>query len=286
MQTGLKEIAQALNAGRGVSLENERPDPVAICVPSWLIDEHLEWWRPAWWLWHYLSPQNESGVRWYDCAEAVVVPVGDAPRFAFPDVTSLDQLNGLLAGRWMRDAPSVARSGGSLIVRTNPMPAWSAQVSHLANGLSPDGDPQSVAWPLEANREQPATFPVDFGHALQLTAYDMQGHATPGSVITVTTYWRVTASLEPRLALFTHIFTGTNIVAQRDHLAITLQNLQPGDVFLQTHVLEIPDTVERGWYQVAVGVYSQDTGTRLPVYDGEIRMADQVLFRPLRVRRN
>jgi hypothetical protein len=57
-------------------------------------------------------------------------------------------------------------------------------------------------------------------------------------------------------------------------------------VFLQTHVLEIPDTVERGWYQVAVGVYSQDTGTRLPVYDGEIRMADQVLFRPLRVRRN
>ena len=99
----------------------------------------------------------------------------------------------------------------------------------------------------------------------------------------MTTYWRVTAPPEPRLALFTHIITGTNIVAQADHLAITSSSLRPGDVFLQVHPLQLPDSVERGWYEVEVGLYSQDTGARLPVYDGDAQMGDRVFLRPLRV---
>ena len=51
----------------------------------------------------------------------------------------------------------------------------------------------------------------------------------------MTTYWRVTAAPEPRLTLFTHIVTGTNIIAQADHLAITSSSLQPGDVVGARH---------------------------------------------------
>jgi len=271
MQTGLKELAEALKA-------EKQHSPIAVCVPSRLIDERVEWWRPAWMIWHYLSPQHERDMRWYDCAEAAVVPAGTAPRFAFPDATLLDQLAGFPIVRWMGAVPDAKRVGGGLLVRADPLSAWSAETARLASD-SP------VTWPPEAKRDQPAALPIDFGHALQLSAYQIEGRAAPGTVITVTTYWRVTALLEPRLALFTHIITGTNIVAQADHLAITSASLQPGDVFLQGHSLQLPDNVERGEYAVEVGLYSQDTGARLPVYDGETRMGDRVFLRPLRVYR-
>jgi len=66
---GLKEVADALNA-------DSRHGPVAMCVSSHLIDERVEWWRPAWWIYHYLSPSTEAQVRWYDCAKSVLIRRG------------------------------------------------------------------------------------------------------------------------------------------------------------------------------------------------------------------
>lgn len=272
MQTGLKEAAEALESGEGRG-------PAAICVSSRLIDEGAEWWRPAWWTYHYLSPRTESDVRWYDCSEAVVIPKGTRgtlPRFVFPDVSSAARLDGLPVSRWMRPADGQTVVGQSLIVQADPARVWAAQVARLAAD-------RAVAWPPEAEGERPATLPVDLGHALQLTAYDVQGRAAPGTAITVTTYWQVIAPLEPRLALFSHVLTGTSIVAQADHLAITSHSLQPGDVFMQIHMITLPDGVERGWYDLAVGVYSRDTGERLPAYDGASPVSDRILLQPLRV---
>ena len=276
MQTGLKEIADTLNA-------DQRRGPAAICTDSHLIDEYVEWWRPAWWIFHYLSPRTEADVRWYDCAESVVIPAGSSPRFAFPDVTSLEQIKAFPVSTWMQSSHDQVAAGKSLIVSADPLPAWSAKVSQLASDAP-------VAWPTESGRAQAAALPVDFNHALRLTAYDVQGRAAPGAVITVTTYWQVTAQLEPRLALFTHILTGTRVLAQNDHLAITSQRLQPGDVFLQVHAIQLPDDAERGWYQLAAGLYSQDTKIRLPVYDSAQSqtpaggpVTDRIFLRLLRV---
>ena len=72
-------------------------------------------------------------------------------------------------------------------------------------------------------------------------------------------------------------------MAQADHLAITSHSLQPGDVFMQIHTLDVPDGIERGWYDLSVGIYSRDTQTRLPVYDGASPVSDRVFLRPLRV---
>ena len=273
MQTGLKEVAHALEA--------EGAGPVAICAPSRLIDERVEWWRPAWWIYHYLSPRTEAGARWYDCAESFVIPNetgGAAPRFAFPDASSLDQLEALPVARWMLLARVERAVGQSIVVRADPLPVWESEVKLLASDAP-------VWWPPEAGRTPGASLPVDFGRALQLAAYGVQGRAAPGTVITVTTYWRVTAPLESRLALFTHVLTGAQVVAQSDHLAITSSKLQPGDVFLQIHRLELPETLQRGSYQLSVGVYSQDTGARLKVYDGAVPVADRIFLRLLRVRR-
>jgi hypothetical protein len=269
----LKEVARAL--------EVDGAGPVAICAPSRLIDERVEWWRPAWWIYHYLSPRTQAGARWYDCAESFVIPDrtrGAAPRFAFPDVSSLDQLSALPVARWLPSAHVEQRVGQSMVVRADPLPVWQDEVKRLASDAP-------VWWPPEAEHSQAVSLPVDFGRALQLIGYDVQGRAAPGTAISVTTYWRVTAPLEPRLALFTHVLTGTSVVAQNDHLAITSSSLEPGDLFLQIHRLELPDTVERGTYQLAVGLYSQDTGARLKVYDGLAPVADRILLRLVRVGR-
>ena len=278
MQTGLKEVADALEA-------DPRRGPVAVCASSHLIGERVEWWRPAWWIYHYLSPGTEADMRWYDCAKSIVIPHstgGDAPRFAFPDVTALDQLSSFPIYKWIHAASvRVEKAAGqSLIVSADPMPAWWAEVARLS-GDAP------LAWPPEADRARPLTWPVDFGRALQLTAYEVNegGRAAPGSVITVTTYWRVTALPEPRLVLFTHVLTGTRVLAQNDHLAITSQRLQPGDVFAQVHAIELPNDIERGWYQLSVGLYSQDTKVRLRVYDGAQPVADRVFLKLVRVGR-
>jgi len=209
-----------------------------------------------------------------------VIPAGSAPRFAFPDVAALDQLNGLPIAEWMRDVSEVRQVSQNLIVRADPMSAWSARVTQLA--AMPES---SVARPPEA-QDRPIELPVDFGHLLQLMAYQLEGRAAPETTITVTTYWRVTAPLEPRLVLFTHVLTeplGTRIVVQTDWLAITSHSLQPGDVFMQIHTLEMPISIERGWYDIAVGVYSRDTGARLPIYDDGQQVSDRLFLRPLRV---
>jgi len=269
MQTGLKEVAGTLET-------SGQRGPVAICTSSRLIDEAVEWWRPAWWIYHYLSPRTESDVRWYDCSEAAVIPAGTAPRFAFPDVTSLAQLNGLPIARWVEFADQPTVAGQSLVVHADPMRAWETETARLAAD-------SMVTWPPEAGRGQSIALPVDFGHALQLTAYDVQGRAAPGTAITVTTYWQVIATPQPRLTLFTHVLTGTMVVAQADRLAITSHSLQPGDVFMQIHTIEVPVGTERGWYHLSVGAYWQDTGVRLPIYDGAAPASDWLFLRPLRV---
>jgi len=272
MQTGLKEVADAVEA-------DPRLDSVAVCAPSYLVDETIEWWRPAWLVYHYLSPRTEALLRWYDCTQASVIPAGDLAHLAFPDAISLDQVQAFPVARWLHPSniKSTVISGQSLIVSANLMPDWSAHVTRLASDAP-------IAWPPEAHSAQPAVLPVDFGHAVQLTAYDVQGQLEPGAVMTVTTYWRVTAPLDPRLALFTHVLTGTRIVAQNDRLGITSARLQPGDGFAQTHVIELPDNIEKGWYQLAIGLYSRDTGVRLQVYEGAQSVADRLFLSPVRIK--
>ncbi len=273
MQTGLKEVAEAVEAGWP-------RQPVAVCVASHLIDENIEWWRPAWMAYHYLAPHTEANLRWYDCAEAMVIPSGESPRLAFPDVASLDQLSPWPLPHWAFASRVTGQtvSGQSLIVSANLRPAWADDVARLNSA--------PVAWPPETGPRPAPTLPIDFGRAMQLTAYAVHpgGIVAPGSSITVTTYWQVTAPLEPRLVLFTHVLTGTQVMAQADRLAVTSHSLQPGDVLAQTHVIELPN-LPAGWYPLAIGLYPRDTGARLQVYDGAQPVDDRLFLSPLRIER-
>jgi len=81
--------------------------------------------------------------------------MSDSPRFAFPDMVTLDQLASFPIFEWMHASHvRVEESlGSSLLVSADPMPAWAAEVARLAADAP-------LAWPPEADRGQPPQWPV------------------------------------------------------------------------------------------------------------------------------
>ncbi len=81
--------------------------------------------------------------------------------------------------------------------------------------------------------------------------------------IHLATGWRVQSSLPDDLAVFIHLVNQTgDIVAQFDGLDAAAETLRPGDLFLQAHVLNLPDDLPVGSYRLRLGLYSRGDGRR------------------------
>jgi hypothetical protein len=86
----------------------------------------------------------------------------------------------------------------------------------------------------------------------------------------VVTYWRITATFEREVVLFSHVLAGDPnqpILAQQDSLDVPSFYWAPGDVFAQVHRFALPPDAKPGLYPIEVGAYTRDDGVRLPVYD-------------------
>jgi hypothetical protein len=94
-----------------------------------------------------------------------------------------------------------------------------------------------------------------------------------GKDVKLATYWRVKDQLPPQLSQFTHVLNDKGeIVTQEDRLMLTSQSLRPGDVFVQIHRLTLLDGLPPDSYPIAIGLYTQPDGTRLPIVDnGQLR---------------
>jgi hypothetical protein len=60
--------------------------------------------------------------------------------------------------------------------------------------------------------------------------------------------------------------------------------LQPGDVFIQLHLLTIPDGTPPGGYRLSVGWYENTTKRRLTVYDGAMPRGDRLMLQEITVK--
>ncbi len=98
----------------------------------------------------------------------------------------------------------------------------------------------------------------------------------------LTTYWRATDQLPPQLSQFTHVLNDKGeIVTQQDRLMLTSQSLQPGDVFAQIHRLTLPENLPPGSYPIAIGLYTQPDGKRLPIMKDQQPHGDRIFLQPL-----
>lgn len=81
--------------------------------------------------------------------------------------------------------------------------------------------------------------------------------------IRLATGWRVHNRLPGDPAIFIHLVDQNGeIVAQFDGLDAAAATLRPDDLFLQAHVLKLPDDLPEGSYRLRLGLYSRDNGQR------------------------
>ncbi len=62
---------------------------------------------------------------------------------------------------------------------------------------------------------------------------------------------------------------------------LTSQSLQPGDVFAQIHRLTLPDNLPPGSYPIAIGLYAQPDGKRLPILENQQPRGDRLFLSAL-----
>jgi 4-amino-4-deoxy-L-arabinose transferase-like glycosyltransferase len=260
-QSGLYAVAQ--NAQRD-------PDnsPLVVCVPDYLVDERTSWWRPAWWHMHYLLQRPDVDVRFYNCADTMIVPAGPA-RYAFPDAADDATLQRFPITALLPQADRVElpdRLGTILTV--DPAAALDQRLREAAQSpVKYDGSNQAATLPINLGGK------VDFlGYALSQAGKDAE----------LVTYWRVKDQLPPQLSQFTHVLNGQGeIITQQDRLMLTSQSLRPGDVFAQFHRLTLPTGLPSGSYPLAIGLYTQPDGKRLPIVSDQQPRGDRILLQEL-----
>lgn len=115
---------------------------------------------------------------------------------------------------------------------------------------------------------------VNFGDQMALIGYDTNGERplASGDLMQLTLYWQAQTELAINYQVFVHLL-------RPDGTLVTQSNkLNPGDFptrrwpldkyVRDEHYLQLPADLPAGAYTVAVGVWVQNEGWRLPVFDG------------------
>jgi hypothetical protein len=108
------------------------------------------------------------------------------------------------------------------------------------------------------------TLPVRFGDTAELLGYHLAHASESARDLTLITYWRAGAHIVTPLQLFVHaIGPDGRILAQEDRLDASPFGWRSGDVIAQLNRLSLP--AGAGRVTIEIGLYSLDTGERLPV---------------------
>ena len=127
---------------------------------------------------------------------------------------------------------------------------------------------------------------VDFGAAVGLRGYRVEGEARPGGELHLTYAWYAHTQPTAIYAVFNHLVTadGTT-VAQADGWPQEGQQLstqwQPGDYIEDHYTLTIPADAPPGPYRLYIGLYDAMTSDRLPAFQDGQRLPDDRVPIPL-----
>jgi hypothetical protein len=173
-------------------------------------------------------------VRWVQQKHALVIPAGGSGRLYVPEYAAPDGV--LFEALGMSPEP-LFRSRGAPSYGIYNLPS-------VADVLLP-------------------TEPVTFDEAVTLLGMQTLPVRESGE-LPVMTLWRVERSLPEDLAIFVHL-TGqeSQMIAQSDAFDAAPAKLQPGDLVLQLHLIELPERLPEGPTKLELGLYLRGDGSRL-----------------------
>jgi hypothetical protein len=168
-------------------------------------------------------------------------------------------------------------------------PATQQRLS-LTEGVSDSPDTFFIG-PLKVPLPPPASTPtliepVGFGEMARLIALNVNSQTiAPGESIKLTLLWQALNTPVDDYTVFVHLLDKNgNLVVGND--AQPLNGVYPTSIWapdeqvLDSHTLPTSDTIPAGQYQLAIGIYHQPTGQRLPVslFDGPSDPDDRLLL--------
>ncbi len=280
-QATLTEVMHYLDA---------QTDNLPVCIGEpFVYDNYL--WLPS----RTLCRADPAAIRWFNPASALVFPAGGAEAcYVFPHHAPASDPT--LTGGWF-DGPSPEATGEHrtdaggpvyIVYRQDVKARLSDKLAALTT-TSPvwtSGEVEFAADPPPGTR-QPHHLPVDFGHQMAFLGYELlAAEAEPGDEVTVLTYWRILAPVDPPLAaVFVHLLDGRSQVrGQHDGLGARSPDWQAGDVIVQLHRFRVAPDAPPGRYWLEMGAYTWVNWQRLPVYEGDVIAGDRLLLQEITVR--
>jgi hypothetical protein len=143
-------------------------------------------------------------------------------------------------------------------------------------GLLAVKNPDSVQMEVPSDAQSSAgtlrTIDVEFGDRIMLLSSDIA--LLEGNQLGLVLYWQAERPLDQNWTVFVHVLDSNGtLVTQRDSQPrdgrYPTSVWDPGEVVDDRHSLSLPSGLPEGEYQVIVGLYSVESGERLPVLDGE-----------------
>lgn len=136
----------------------------------------------------------------------------------------------------------------------------------------------------------PQPLPVQFDEGVSLLGYTLaQSWAGAGEAINFTLLWQAREPMRDSFKVFTHLIDTTDIIwGQKDNLPVKnrrpTDSWLPGELIVDNYTIPVDPTVPPGRYILEVGMYSPDTGERLPVLGPNGQpIAGRVLLEPISV---
>ncbi len=238
--------------------------PVVGCSP--FLNEKEDWIRSSRQTMHFVLRRADLPIRWHDCRDSLVFPNHGQWRQFILYFTPLERNIPPSIMLWLTDTQPIQLNAfaDSTLYTIDVRDKLAATLREVSQA--------EVQWSPEAGGSV-TSLPVDFGHTLKLLGYHVEKPSLrAGKSLIVTTYWQVISQPPLFLTAFVHLLNPPNqIAAQSDRQSVLADTLQPGDIFMQIHSIDLPGDLAPGSYRLSMGWYSSATGQRLAIDDGTAR---------------
>jgi 4-amino-4-deoxy-L-arabinose transferase-like glycosyltransferase len=205
-----------------------------------------------------LETQGDAGKwRLCDTRETLVLPAGGESWLFVPEVVPLDADLRERLEPW-GGIRGVAVEDGFVAYR-------------LAREQLPGTSLGSLEREATLSDGTPVELPASFGNRLALLGYEwLTVDARPGGSVSALSYWTVEQPGRTRLKIYLHVLDNSgSLVAQHDGLGSPVTGWAGDDLVIQKHVIELPDELGEGFYELRLGIYEAQSGERLVVLGGD-----------------
>lgn len=154
-------------------------------------------------------------------------------------------------------------------IATNPavsQPLYHVQTDTHSIIFQQDAYIYEMMWPYVKEADPAQKMAVTYGDEIRFLGFDI----TARNPLELTLYWESQMDISPSYDVFVHLVDEYGqIVAQVDQKPVgglaSTDVWQPGDIIRDPLIVPLPSNLSQGTYELRLGVYSLESGQRLPV---------------------